>query len=195
MPKLELSVTPQGEIPYGGVATLRWETVNALRVFVDGERQDGYKEGNKGTGNLFKTTTFEVKAVNVKLYTIEKVTIEVGQWWDSTFGRVSYLPWRYKAMSISSLDEKILDYWIPDPEVLIPVYYFHKDGTMNSDKEEKRVNWYLPSEGFIIINMTTRKLKVSKEEMILSYQTTWNGQQVWFNMIYEHASDVPTDPE
>ena len=36
-PSIELTVTPDGEIPYGGVATLIWETVNALSVFVDGE--------------------------------------------------------------------------------------------------------------------------------------------------------------
>jgi hypothetical protein len=197
MPKLELSVTPQGEIPYGGVATLRWETVNALRVFVDGERQDGYKEGNKGTGNLFKTTTFEVKAVNVKLFTTEMVTIEVGPWWKSTFGLVSYYPWKYKAMRISSLDGKVIDYWIPDPEVLTWVFYYHKDGrvTFSPNLSDKTESWYLQNDSTIIVNTTAERLQVNQEEMILSYQTVFEGQTVWFDMVFEHASSTPTDPE
>ena len=195
MPTLELTVTPEGIRPYGEVATLKWKTINALRLFINEERQDNYKEGNKGTGKLFKNATYVVKASNVKLFVEKEVTIQVGDWTTSTFGLVSYYPWRYKALSISSLDGKIIDYWIPDPEVLIPVYYFHRDGTMNSDRDVAKVAWYLSSQNSIIINGATRKLEVTKEEMILSYQTTFNNQPVWFNMIYEHASDTPTDPE
>jgi hypothetical protein len=197
MPKLELSVTPDGEIPYGDVATLKWKTINALRVFVDGERQEAYKEGNKGTGNLFKTTTFEVKAVNVKLSTTEMVTIKVGPWWKSTFGKVSYLPWRYKAISISSLDGKTLKYWIPDPEFFTWVYYYHRDGrlTYSSNLSSNIDSWFLQDDNTILMNGDPFKLQVSEKEMVLSYQTTWNGQQVWYNLIFEHASDVPTDSD
>ena len=35
---------------------------------------------------------------------------------------------------------------------------------------------------------------VPQEEKINSYQTTNDGVPVWFDMIYEHASDTSTDP-
>ena len=92
-PTLELSVTPEGEIPYGDVATLEWKTTNAFRLFINDERQDNYKEGNKGTGKLFKDTTYTVKAQRVTLFAQKSVTIEVGDWTTSTFGLVSYYPW------------------------------------------------------------------------------------------------------
>jgi hypothetical protein len=47
----------------------------------------------------------------------------------------------------------------------------------------------------MIRNGVARRLQVNQEEMTISYQTTWNSQQVWFNMVFEHASDVPTDPD
>jgi hypothetical protein len=31
--------------------------------------------------------------------------------------------------------------------------------------------------------------------MILSYQTMYNGELIWFDMVFEHASDTPTDPD
>lgn len=197
MPKLELSVTPQGEIPYGEVATLKWKTINALRVFVNDERQENYKEGNKGTGKLFKNTKFVVRATNVKLSTEETVEIEVGDWTTSTFGLVSYYPWKYKAMRISSLDGKILDYWIPDPEVLSWIFYYHKDGrlTFSFNLSSKTEKWYLPDDNSISRNGTIRKLQVDQYEMIISYQTTYNGETVWFDMVFEHASDIPTDSD
>ncbi|MDD3945963.1 MAG: hypothetical protein PHS38_14825 [Bacteroidales bacterium] len=77
-PTLELSVTPEGEIPYGDVATLEWKTTNAFRLFINDERQDNYKEGNKGTGKLFKDTKYTVKAQRVTLFAQKSVTIEVG---------------------------------------------------------------------------------------------------------------------
>lgn len=194
-PSIELTVTPDGEIPYGGIATLKWKTVNALRVFVDGERQEGYKEGNKGTGKLFKSTTFTVKAVNVKLSTTETVTIGVGPWYESTFGLVSYYPWRYKSQTISNLDGKLLATVGLTEEEKSWVDSYHRDGTITySNHPGVKVYWSVPNDSTITRNGTSRKLQVSPEEMTISYQTTWNGQQVWFNMVYEHASDVPTDP-
>ena len=193
MPKLELSVTPQGEIPYGEVATLKWKTINALRVFVNDERQENYKEGNKGTGKLFKNTKFVVRATNVKLFTEETMEIEVGDWTTSTFGLVSYYPWKYKALRISSLDGKILDYWIPDPEVLSWIMYFHRDGRYTVSNYSGVQYWLVPNDSTIVINNATRKLQVNQEEMIISKQMTYNNELVWFDFIYKHASDIPLD--
>ena len=196
MPKLELSVTPQGEIPYGEVATLKWKTINALRVFVNDERQENYKEGNKGTGKLFKNTKFVVRATNVKLSTEETVEIKVGDWTSSKFGLVSKYPWRYDSLGRSSLDGKVLKRWKADPELSSFVDYYHKDGTVTySNYPGLKISWFLPDDNSITINGATRKLQVNQEQIIISYQGTYDGETVWFDMIYEHASDTPTDPE
>ena len=194
-PTLELSVTPEGEIPYGDVATLEWKTTNAFRLFINDERQDNYKEGNKGTGKLFKDTTYTVKAQRVTLFAQKSVTIEVGDWTTSTFGLVSYYPWKYKALSVSSFEGEILDYWIPDPELLSWVFYYHKDGKKTQTIDPNRTEpWYLKNDSTIVTNGVARKLQVDQNEMVISYETRFYGEPAWFNMIFEHASDTPTDP-
>ena len=192
-PTLELSVTPEGEIPYGGVATLKWKTINALRVFVNDERQDNYKEGNKGTGKLFKDTTYTVKAQRVTLFAQKSVTIEVGDWTTSTFGLVSYYPWRYKEYRVSR-DGVILETLRPSEEELSWISYYHKDGKVSYSSTSKVVSWYIEDRNTIAINGTSFKLKVNQEEMVISYEITYNGQPAWFDMVMVHASDTPTDP-
>ena len=194
-PTLELSVTPEGEIPYGDVATLEWKTTNAFRLFINDERQDNYKEGNKGTGKLFKDTTYTVKAQRVTLFAQKSVTIEVGDWTTSKFGLVSKYPWRYDSLGRSSLNGKVLKRWKADPELSSFVEYYHKDGTVTySNYPGIKISWFLPDDNSITINGATRKLQVNQEQMIISYQGTYDGETVWFDMVFEHASDTPTDP-
>ena len=196
-PTLELSVTPEGEIPYGDVATLEWKTTNAFRLFINDERQDNYKEGNKGTGKLFKDTTYTVKAQRVTLFAQKSVTIQVGDWTTSTFGLVSYYPWKYKAQRITR-DGVILSTWQLDEEEKSWVFYFHKDGklTFSSNLSGNTETWLIKNDGTIILmNGVARKLQVDPYEMVISYQTTYNSETVWFDMVFEHASDTPTDPD
>ena len=194
-PTLELSVTPEGEIPYGDVATLEWKTTNAFRLFINDERQDNYKEGNKGTGKLFKDTTYTVKAQRVTLFAQKSVTIEVGDWTTSTFGLVSYYPWKYKAYRISREGVILADFLLTEEE-LGWIFYYHRDGriTFSPNLSNKTVSWYLQGDSTIVENGTARKLKVDQEEMIISYEITYNGQPAWFDMVMVHASDTPTDP-
>jgi hypothetical protein len=93
-PKLELSVTPEGEIPYGEKnVVLGWTTTNATQVRVNDQRQTAVKTGTYTiTNRLFKDTTFYVKAINIKEVTEKEKKIEVGNWATSTFGLVSYYP-------------------------------------------------------------------------------------------------------
>ena len=193
-PTLVLSVTPEGEIPYGEVATLKWKTINALRVFVNDERQENYKEGNKGTGKLFKNTKFVVRATNVKLFTEEVVDIEVGPWYETTFGLVSYYPWEFIALIIFNDDELVLDYWIPDPSILGGISYFHQDGTVSYNFTTETATWSVPNENTLLINGFEKRLQVSREELVISYEITYSGKPAWFGMVYKHPSDVPTDP-
>lgn len=196
MPQLELTVTPKGIIPYGEKnVVLGWTTTNATQVRVNDQRQTAVKTGTYTiTNRLFKDTTFYVKAINIKEVAEKEVTIPVGDWTTSTFGLVSYYPWRYKAMRITSLDGIILDYWIPDPEVLSWIIYYHTNGTVSYSHTAEIVPWFVPNDGTIIINGTTRKLQVNQEQMVVSYQTTYNGELIWFDMVFEHASNTPTDP-
>jgi hypothetical protein len=75
------------------------------------------------------------------------------------------------------------------------IIYYHKDGTVSYSHTTQVVSWIVPNDDTIIINGTTLKLQVSQEEMILSYQTMYNGELIWFDMVFEHASDTPTDPD
>ncbi len=197
-PTLELSITPEGVIPYGedGVV-INFQTENANQVLVNGVRKPSVKSGTHTLNErIFKDTTLNVKAINIKKMVEKSVTIEVGDWTTSTFGLVSYYPWKYKALSVSSFEGEILDYWIPDPELLSWVFYYHRDGKKTQTIDPNRTEpWYLKNDSTIVTNGVARKLQVNQYEMVISYETRFNGEPAWFNMIFEHASDTPTDPE
>ena len=197
VPTLELSVTPEGVIPYGeGSVVINFQTKDANQVLVNGVRKPSVKLGTHTIKEkLFKDTTLVVKAINIKKMVEKSVTIQVGDWTTSTFGLVSYYPWKYKALSVSSFEGKILDYWIPDPELLSWVFYYHRDGKKTQTIDPNRTEpWYLKNDSTIVTNGVARKLQVDQYEMVISYETRFNGEPAWFNMIFEHASDIPTDP-
>ena len=197
VPTLELSVTPEGVIPYGeGSVVINFQTKDANQVLVNGVRKPSVKLGTHTIKEkLFKDTTLVVKAINIKKMVEKSVTIQVGDWTTSTFGLVSYYPWKYKALSVSSFEGKILDYWIPDPELLSWVFYYHRDGKKTQTIDPNRTEpWYLKNDSTIVTNGVARKLQVDQNEMVISYETRFYGEPAWFNMIFEHASDIPTDP-
>ena len=196
-PTLELSVTPEGVIPYGedGVV-INFQTENANQVLVNGVRKPSVKSGTHTLNErIFKDTTLNVKAINIKKVVEKSVTIEVGDWTTSTFGLVSYYPWRYDSLGVSSLDGGVLRRWSVTPEEKDVIYYYFREGIMYSSKNSSWVNpWYILDENTIVINGSVQKLQVDDKQMILSYQTENHGEIVWFDMIFEHASDTPTDP-
>ncbi|MDD2312860.1 MAG: hypothetical protein PHT14_09980 [Petrimonas sp.] len=197
VPTLELSVTPEGVIPYGeGSVVINFQTKDANQVLVNGVRKPSVKLGTHTIKEkLFKDTTLVVKAINIKKMVEKSVTIQVGDWTTSSFGLVSYYPWKYKALSVSSFEGKILDYWIPDPEPLSWVFYYHRDGKITQTIDPNRTEpWYLKNDSTLVVNGVARKLQVDQNEMVISYETRFNGEPAWFNMIFEHASDTPTDP-
>ena len=196
VPTLELSVTPEGVIPYGeGSVVINFQTKDANQVLVNGVRKPSVKLGTHTIKEkLFKDTTLVVKAINIKKMVEKSVTIQVGDWTTSTFGLVSYYPWKYKALSVSSFEGEILDYWIPDPELLSWVFYYHRDGKISYSFTEEIASWLIEGDT-IFQNREPFKLQVNQNEMILSYQTMYNGELIWFDMVFEHASDVPNDPD
>lgn len=190
-------VAPEGLVPYGDSVTFKYKNINTKEFWVDGQIQTPATEGTFVTGPVCGKTTFWLLAKNVELTTSKYVEIlEVGPWYETTFGLVSYYPWRYKKMSISDMKDNVLAWWLPDEEERSWVFYYHKNGvtTYSPDLSTGRTLWSIKNDSTITSNGFDFRLQVSEEEMILSYQTRWNGQDVWFNLIFEHASDTPTDP-
>jgi len=197
-PTLELSITPEGVIPYGedGVV-INFQTENANQVLVNGVRKPSVKSGTHTLNEkIFKDTTLNVKAINIKKMVEKSVTIEVGDWTTSKFGLVSKYPWAKDSLGMSSLDGKILRRWSVTPEEKAVVYFYLREGILYSSKDSSRTNpWYILDENTIVINGSVRKLQVDDKQMIISYQTENHGEIVWFDMIFKHASDVPNDPD
>ncbi len=203
-PKVELSVTPEGVVPYGGSIDIRWtadNNTNKVVLVVNGIVKETRYGSNSRQGafyidRLFKDALISIVATNVDLSTEMEKEIHVGDWTTSVFGLVSYFPWRYKTQRLRSLDGKILGYLYLDDEEKSWVDSYHKDGTVTySNHPGVKISWSLPDDNSISINGITRKLQVNQEQMIRSYQTMYNSELIWFDMIYEHASDTPTDPD
>lgn len=203
-PTLELSVTPEGEIPYGDGLDIRWtadNNTNKVVLKVNGKIKETRYGSNSRNGafyidRLFKDALVTIVATNVNLSVEEEKEVHVGDWTSSTFGLVSYFPWKYKSQTLSSLDGKLLATIGLTEEEKSWVFYYHKNGTRTfSNHPNITESWYIKNDSTLVYNGVERKLEVDEDEMTISYQTTWNSQQVWFNMVFEHASDVPTDPD
>lgn len=195
-PTLEVSF-PKEEIPYGEKdIVLSWITTNTKSLYINGIKRSG--ESHTILDRLFQDTIFVFRAVNVKKEVEKEVILKVGDWKTSIFGKVSRYPWRYKEMGFSDMNGKVLVRWIPTEEERSWIVYYHRNGVITFSNYPGHTElWYLKNDSTIVRNGFDFKLQVSEDEMTLSYQQegfTWNGQSVWINLIYEHASDTPTDP-
>ncbi len=198
-PTLELTVTPEGVVPYGEErVVLSWITTNATQVIVNGYRQVSIKSGTHTIPErIFKDTTFHVQAINVKKMTEKSITIPVGDWTTSTLGLVSYYPWKYKAQRFSRDGVVLADFLLTEEE-LSWIFYYHRDGriTFSPNLSNKTESWYLQGDSTIVENGWASKLKVDQEEMITyPYEVIYGGEPAWLELVFEHASDVPTDPD
>ncbi|MDD2312859.1 MAG: hypothetical protein PHT14_09975 [Petrimonas sp.] len=192
-PWIKLTVEPSGIVlPYGDTCTVSWETANLSMVYLNGEPVDTYR--NKKVLRLFADTKFTLTG-HFGDYTFnDEQEVEVGDWTTSTFGLVSYYPWKYKAQRITR-NGVILSTWQLDEEELSWVMYFHQDGRYTVSNLSGVQYWSVPNDGTIIVNGATMKLEVDQQEMIISYEITYWGKPAWLDMVFEHASDTPTDPE
>ena len=201
-PSVELSVTPQGVVPYGGSIDVLWDAddnTNKVVIKVNGEVKETRYGSNSRQGGLHIDRLFEdvlvtVVVTNVNLSVQEEKEIRVGDWTTSEFGLVSHYSWRKDKFSMTSMDGNVLFTSQATEEERSSIFYFHKDGKYTVSTSPGVVqSWYIPTSGTISINNSVRKLQVSQEEMVISYQTTWNGQPSWFNAIFKHASDISID--
>lgn len=203
-PKVELTVTPEGVIPYGGNIDVRWtadQNTNKVVAKVNGlvkntSQGSASRAGALVLGPLFKDLLVSVTATNVDLSTEVEKEVHVGDWTTSKFGLVSKYAWAKDSLGFSSLDGKILRRWSVTPEEKTVTYFFLREGTMySSGNSSWVVPWYILDENTIVINGSVQKLQVDDKQMIISYQTENRGEVVWLDMIYVHASDVPNDPD
>jgi len=202
-PKVELTVTPEGVIPYGGSVDIRWtadNNTNKVVLVVNGiVKETRYGSNSRQVAfyvdHLFKDALISVVATNVDLSTEVEKEVHVGDWTTSAFGLVSYYPWRYKEFRVSSVNGVIMSTIYLTEEELSWIMYYHRDGRYTVSNLSKVQYWSIPNnDSTIVVNGTSFKLKVNQEEMIISYEVTYNGQPAWFDMVLVHASDTPTDP-
>ena len=194
-PYVKLIVKPSDTIlPYGDTCTVIWETANVNPVYLNHVQVKTPISGD--AYRLFADTKFTLTGHFGDYTFTDEQEVQVGDWTTSTFGLVSYYPWRYDSLGVSSLDGEILRRWSVTPVEKDVVYYYLKEGILYSSEDPSRTNpWYISDENTIVINGSVRKLQVDDKQMIISYQTENHGEIVWFDMIFKHASDVPNDPD
>ena len=148
-PWIKLTVEPSGIVlPYGDTCTVSWEIANLSMVYLNGEPVDTYR--NKKVLRLFADTKFTLTGKFGDYTFTEEQEVQVGDWTTSTFGLVSYYPWRYDSLGRSSLDGKVLKRWKVEPEISSWVDYYHKDGTITySNHPGLKIPWSLPDDNSI----------------------------------------------
>ena len=137
---------PEEEIPYGEKnVTLSWITTNAKSVYLNGIKRSG--ESHTILDRLFQDSTFVFRAVNVKKEVEEEITLNIGDWTTSTFGMVSYYPWRYKKLSVSNMENKELAWWEVPQGQEDWIFYYHKNGVATfSDLPGVTELWYIKND-------------------------------------------------
>lgn len=194
-PYVKLTVEPSDTIlPYGNTCMVTWETANVNPVYLNGEKVKYLSGAN--TYRLFANMRYTLTGHFGDYTFTDEQEVQVGPWYETSYGLVSYYPWRYDSLGVSSLDGMILRRWSVTPEEKDVVYFYLKEGILYSSEDPNRTNpWYILDENTIVINGSVQKLQVDDKQMILSYQTEDHGEIVWFDMIFEHASDVPNDTD
>jgi hypothetical protein len=191
-PYVKLTVDPSGTIlPYGNTCMVTWETATVNPVYLNGEKVKYLSGGN--IYRLCADTKFTLTGHFGDYTFTDEQEVQVGPWYETTFGLVSYYPWRYKEFRVSSLEGEILIISPATETEKSWVFYYHKDGKISYSFTEEIASWLIEGDT-IFQNREPFKLQVNQNEMILSYQAIYNGETVWFDMVLEHASDTPTDP-
>ncbi len=92
-PQIELTVTPNGVIPWGDTIMLEVKTSNAKYLWVNGEKQASALESALRVG-LYNDTIFVFKAKNITLVSEKELEVKVGHWSKSLLGLVASHGWK-----------------------------------------------------------------------------------------------------
>ncbi len=193
-PILEITF-PKDTIPYGDKdIEISWENQNVTRFFVNDEEQFYPRFGSiKISDRLFSDTIFVFRGINKEKEVNQSITIKVGNWNQSVFGLVSYFSWKKEKLTYTDLNDNLIASFSPLPGTEHWIFYFYKDGRYTVTGFTGFQKWYIKDEHTIVFNGFERRLIISEKEMIISYRTVLDNQDVWFNMHYVHASDTPLE--
>lgn len=190
-PKVEMTVSPTGILPYGTICNVSWTSTNGKSITIN----------NKSVGpvgsvadKLYKDTLYTIVVINENLSAKAEREIKVGDWTTSKFGQVSFYPWRYKEFR-KTRDGVILSQWLPSVQEKEEIVFYYKSGDRKISTYPNNVEkWSINEDGTeIILNGEKLKCSISTAEMSIYQNTTYGGLPAIFECIYEHASNIPTD--
>lgn len=92
IPTLSVTVSPDGDLPYGKEITISWTATNTNSITINGKHQISPSNGSFKL-QLFRDTTFQIIARNVTQTTKVDKSIKVGDWTTSKLGLITHAPW------------------------------------------------------------------------------------------------------
>jgi len=92
IPTLTVTVTPDGDLPYGKEITISWTATNTNSITINGKYQISPSNGSFKL-RLFRDTTFQIIARNVTQTAKVDKSIKVGDWTTSKLGLITHAPW------------------------------------------------------------------------------------------------------
>ncbi len=191
-PKVEMSVTPSGILPYGTVCTISWSSSDAKMVTLNSKTV-----GPTGStaDRLFKDTVYTLTATNEYLSAKSEKEVKVRDWTSSSYGLVSYYPWKFKELQVILQSNNAIVFKDEIPEVdKEKRFYYHKNGDLVTNFLSYTAKWSISDDGkYMMRKGDWEKFTVDQKELIFYQEITWSGQPAYFLNIFEHASNTPTD--
>lgn len=92
IPTLSVTVSPDGDLPYGKEITISWTATNTNSITINGKHQISPSNGSLKL-QLFRDTTFQIIARNVTQTAKVDKSIKVGDWTTSKLGLITHAPW------------------------------------------------------------------------------------------------------
>lgn len=175
-PKVELTVTPEGILPYGAYCTISWTSTDAKSILLN---NNYVSLSGSVSSRLFKDTIFEAIARNESLVATAKKEIDVGDWRSSVIGLITYHAWKDKSVRAYRDETLLTDYLISQKEK-DEIYFFHLDGKFIVYRYGEKIGddvWSLSSdEKFfsmgknppwvgIILRLTEAEMTLAREQL------------------------------
>lgn len=122
-PKVELIISPDEIIPYGGIASVKWNSdaknVTLNKIIVNSQSESNVK--------LFSDSTFELIATNGTVSNSIKKVAKVGDWKTSKIGLLTYMPWMLRSIKYIQNGKVVFDFKLNN-EQLTNIFYYCLDG-------------------------------------------------------------------
>ncbi len=175
-PEIELTVTPNGTIPWGDTIMFNVKTSNAKHLWINGEKQGSALESAIRVG-LYNDTVFVFKAKNITLVSEKEVEVKVEHWSKSLLGLVASHPWKKTSLKAWRGDTLLANFDLTE-EQKTDLYKFNPGGKYEVymkggelvgenvwflDKDKNQIIMGKPvSEVFDIIQVDENRLTIRK---------------------------------